>query len=131
MHRTSTIDAPGVPDEEKTPPEEPKVSKLHQMRQNSTTKKALQKRIDALPYEDSKKRLAEKLAMAKSKEDIDDVEKEVIEDEKLQGDMDFNWTLQDLTSHYKKRMHEQIDPEIIRFNERAQYYKELLKQRSK
>ena len=134
MHRTSDIDAPPVaqPTEEPTsekPPE--KTIGLSQIRKISSAKKQLTKRIENLPDEDAKQRFADRLANAKTKEEIDAIEQDVAKDESIMGDMDFAWTLNDLTNYYKKKMHEQVDPEVIKFNERVEYYKELLEQKIK
>lgn len=131
-HRTAPIPgaAPPPKEDEEAPAKDPRKMKAE-----------LKERIAKIEDEDQREQFARHLKKAKSLEALEELERDVTQFEKYHtGGLDFSWTIHDLNGYYKKKLVERKEPpktlvdrqkvEVLSFNERVEYYKELAKQRN-
>ena len=128
-HRVTDMDAPEPP-EGATPPKEKSPREM---------KKELKARIANVKNGDIKTQLTRQLKIAKVPEDFAAIDKELKHHEFITNDLDLDWTIHDVKNHYKRKLHERkVDPkplvdrkkvDILSFNERVEYYRELISQR--
>jgi len=124
-HRTTSIDAP-------EPPEGPTPEAKKSPREIKADLKA---RIAKIQDEETRQQLSRSLKIAKTEEALAEIEKELKAHEWVQDDTDLAWTIHDTKNFYKRRLHERKEPpkknpDIVSFDERVNYYRELISQRN-
>lgn len=130
-HRTTSIDAPEPPEGATPAPKKSvrEVTPLFVQQYQAD----LKERIGKISDKETRQQLARSLKIAKTEEALAEIEKELKIHERLH--LDVSWTINDTKNHYMRRLQERkeppkkADPNIISFDERVNYYRELISQR--